>query len=362
MLILFTGLFSSCGAKTPANTEAAATESAAPATPAEPQTAAVADNPNWSKEDGLYAVFTTPKGKIVCELEYKKAPMTVANFVALAEGKHPLATNRKGQPFFDGLTFHRVEPNFVIQGGDPNGNGSGGPGYQFDNETTPELKHNRAGTLAMANAGPNTNGSQFYITLKETSMLDGGYSVFGYVVEGQSVVAATAVGDKMESVKIIRVGKDATAFDAAKTFTAVSAESKKKKEAAMVAEKAAWDAKVKAKYPTAKKTASGLYYVVDKAGTGAMAKAGQTVVAHYTGTFWDGQKFDSSKDRGQPFEFKLGQHQVIAGWDEGFSLFKVGSTGKLIIPYYLAYGERGMPGGIPPKADLVFDVEMIGVK
>ena len=135
----------------------------APAANAAP--AASNENPNWAKTDGMYAVFTTAKGKFVCELEYKKAPLTVGNFVALAEGNHPKVDTRKGKPFFDGLTFHRVEPGFVIQGGDPLGSGMGGPGYKFNNEIEPTLKHNRAGTLAMANAGPNTNGCQFYITL-----------------------------------------------------------------------------------------------------------------------------------------------------------------------------------------------------
>ena len=321
------------------------------------------ENANWEKKDGLYAVFNTAKGTFVCELEYAKAPLTVGNFVALTEGKHPFCNVKKGQPYFDGLTFHRVEPGFVIQGGDPMGNGMGGPGYQFANETTPELKHNRVGTLAMANAGPNTNGSQFYITLAPTPMLDGGYNVFGYVVLGQSVVNSVTKGDTMRSVKIVRVGKAAKEFDAVKTYATADAAAKKKDEDAAKASAAAWDAKVKAKYPTAKRTASGLYYVIDVEGTGAVPQPGQTVVAHYTGTlFDDGTKFDSSVDRGQPFEFPLGQHRVIAGWDEGFALLKVGSKGKLIIPSKLGYGTRGAGGVIKANADLVFEVELLGVK
>jgi FKBP-type peptidyl-prolyl cis-trans isomerase len=348
------------------------TASFAQAKPAAPAAAPASnENPNWAKTDGMYAVFTTAKGKIVCELEFKKAPLTVGNFVALAEGNHPKADVRNKQPFFDGLIFHRVEPGFVIQGGDPMGSGMGGPGYKFNNEIEPTLKHNRAGTLAMANAGPNTNGCQFYITLSATSMLDGGYSVFGYVVEGQSVVNSITKGDTMRTVKIVRVGKEAKAFNAPAAFTKTqeeaekkAAEAKAKAEAAAKEKEASWDARVKAKYPTAKKTASGLYYTVDQEGTGAVANPGQTVVAHYTGTlFDDGKKFDSSVDRGQPFEFPLGQHRVIAGWDEGFGLFKVGSKGKLIIPSKLAYGPNGAGGGvIPPNADLVFEVEMLGVK
>ena len=332
--------------------------------------AASTENANWEKTDGLYAVFNTAKGTFVCELEYAKAPLTVGNFVALAEGKHPSCNVKKGQPFFDGLTFHRVEPGFVIQGGDPMGNGMGGPGYQFANETTPELKHNRVGTLAMANAGPNTNGCQFYITLAPTPMLDGGYNVFGYVVLGQSVVGSVTRGDTMRSVKIVRVGKVAKEFDAVKAYATAdeaikkkAEDDRKKAEAAAKEKEATWDARVKAKYPTAKKTASGLYYVIDVEGTGAVPQPGQTVVAHYTGTlFDDGTKFDSSVDRGQPFEFALGQHRVIAGWDEGFGLLKVGSKGKLIIPAKLGYGSRGAGGVIKANADLVFEVELLGVK
>lgn len=359
-LLVFTGLFTSCDNK---SNKSDATPSAADSafqTPAKP---VVKDNTNWSKEDGIYAVFSTAKGQIVCKLEYTKTPMTVGNFVALAEGKHPLDTFKKGKPFFDGLNFHRVEAGFVVQGGDPNGNGSGGPGYVFPNEIDPTLKHSQAGTLAMANAGPNTNGSQFYITLAPTPMLDGGnYTVFGYVVSGQSVVNAITKGDKMDSVRIVRNGKDAQAFNAPQAFTTTYNAAKKKLADDLAAKKAVWDTKVKAKFPTAVKTASGLYYVVDKQGNGPLAKKGQTVTAHYTGTLWDGKKFDSSVDRGQPFSFPLGQHQVIDGWDEGFGLLRIGSKGKLIIPSYLAYGERGAGGVIPPNADLIFEVEMIGAK
>ena len=356
-LIVFTGLFSSCNNKSNGDATASTADTSHQAAVPVAQ-----DDNNWPQEDGLYAVYYTPKGKIVCKLEYAKAPMTVGNFVALAEGTHPLALVNKGKPFYDGLTFHRVEPGFVIQGGDPNGNGSGNPGYQFANEIDPSLKHSQAGTLAMANAGPNTNGCQVYITLAPTPMLDGGYSVFGYVVEGQSIANTIAKGDKIDSVRIVRNGADAKAFDAVKAFTTGNDASKKKLADAQATDKAVWDTKVKAKFPNAKKTPSGLYYLIDKQGTGPIAKVGQTVTAHYTGTLWDGTKFDSSLDRGHPFSFPLGKHQVIAGWDEGFGLFRVGTKGKLIIPSYLAYGDRGAGGAIPPKADLIFDVEMLGVK
>lgn len=168
--------------------------------------------------DGLYAELNTSKGKILLWLEFEKAPLTVANFVGLAEGKIQNTFRQPGEPFYDGLTFHRVIANFMIQGGDPAGNGTGGPGYSFKNEIVPELKHEGPGILAMANAGPNTNGSQFYITHVTTAWLDGGYNVFGHVVQGQDVVNAIVQGDKIESVKIIRRGKKAKKFNAAKTF------------------------------------------------------------------------------------------------------------------------------------------------
>lgn len=358
LFVLFaSGIFSSCNAKQPTE-QVKTTEPTEQANP----TPMTQDNPNWNKEDGLYAEFNTTKGKIVVKLEMEKTPVTVANFVTLAEGTNPATTVNKGKPYYDGLSFHRVIAQFMIQGGDPQGNGSGGPGYQFGDEIDPTLKHDGPGVLSMANAGPSTNGSQFFITHLATPWLDGKHTVFGKTVVGVDIVNAVAQGDKMESVKIVRVGAKAKAFDAVGIFNKREAMLKEKASAALKLEAAAWDEKVKAKYPNAIKTASGLYYVVDVEGKGAKAANGQTVVAHYTGTFWDGQKFDSSLDRGQPFEFALGQGMVIKGWDEGFGLFKIGSKGKLLIPYYLAYGERGYPGAIPPKADLVFDVEMLGVK
>ena len=169
-------------------------------------------------EPGLYAELKTSKGTIMLWLEFEKAPLTVSSFVGLAEGKIKNTARKEGVPYFDSLKFHRVVPGFVIQGGDPSGNGSGGPGYKFKNEIHPDLKHNSPGILAMANAGPHTNGSQFYITHVATPALDGSYSVFGRVLEGQSVVDAIAQGDLIISIKIIRKGKKAKKFDAAKVF------------------------------------------------------------------------------------------------------------------------------------------------
>jgi cyclophilin family peptidyl-prolyl cis-trans isomerase len=322
----------------------------------------MSDNKNWAAEPGIYAVITTSKGKIVCQLEFQKTPMTVGNFISLAEGIHPQAQAKKGKPLYDGLTFHRVIDKFMIQGGDPQGNGMGGPGYKFQDEFDLTLRHDRPGILSMANSGANTNGSQFFITHVPTPWLDNKHTIFGHVVEGQEVVNSIAQGDSTTKVEIVRVGPEAEAFNAVDSFQNGADLIKKKAEAAKASAKADWDTKVKAQYPTAIGTPSGLYYVIDTEGSGALAKTGQTVVAHYTGTFWDGKKFDSSKDRGTPFEFPVGKGRVIAGWDEGFGLLKVGSKGKLIIPYFLAYGEQGHPGGIPPKSDMIFEVELLGIK
>ena len=177
-----------------------------------------ATKPVENTTDGIYAKIKTNKGMITVKLEYEKAPMTVANFVGLAEGKVKNTSKPEGTPYFDGITFHRVIPDFMVQGGDPTGTGSGGPGYAFADEIHPDLKHTRPGTMSMANAGPATNGSQFFITHKETAWLDGKHAVYGYVTEGQDVVNAIAGGDKMESVKIERIGKAAEAWDAMKVL------------------------------------------------------------------------------------------------------------------------------------------------
>lgn len=310
-----------------------------------------------SLPDGLYAEITTPRGVIVCRLEYRRAPLTVSNFVGLAEGALR-ANGVSGKRYFDGLTFHRVEPGFVIQGGDPKGDGTGGPGYEFPNEISAELKHDGPGVLAMANAGPHTNGSQFYITLKATPALDGGYSVFGRVVQGQDVVARIVKGDRMTSVRILRIGAEAKAFtvtqagfDAmvAAAKAAVAEQERKAREADL--------ATIAKKYPGLATTASGLMYKVQRKGSGASPRSGTSVTVHYTGWLLDGTKFDSSRDRGGPATFRIGE--VIEGWNEALTSMRKGEVRLLVIPPELGYGRRGYPGVIPANAFLVFEVELI---
>jgi FKBP-type peptidyl-prolyl cis-trans isomerase len=308
--------------------------------------------------DGLYAQFDTSKGIIICSLSFQKAPMTVSSFVGLAEGT--IAANGvKGKRYFDGLTFHRVVPGFVIQGGDPKGDGTGGPGYEFPNEIVRDLKHDGPGVMAMANAGPDTNGSQFYITLAAAPQLDGGYSVFGRVVQGQSVVNSIAQGDKIKSVKILRVGAAAKAFTVTQaSFEALVAKSKadaglKKTEARKMDLET-----IARKWPGLTTTKSGLMYQVLKNGAGSSPTNGTMVTVHYTGTFLDGTVFDSSVDRGAPTQFKIGG--VIQGWNEALLSMKKGEKRLLVIPPELGYGERGYPGAIPGNAFLVFEVELLG--
>ncbi|HAK45930.1 MAG TPA: peptidylprolyl isomerase [Spirochaeta sp.] len=307
--------------------------------------------------DGLYAEMKTNKGTIVLELEYKKTPMTVANFVGLAEGK---IKNTKGEgPYYDGLTFHRVIDDFMIQGGCPLGTGTGDPGYKFPDEFHNTLKHNRPGTLSMANSGPGTNGSQFFITHVATDWLDGKHTVFGHVVEGMDVVNSIKQGDKIETLTIIRRGADAEAFKAdQETFDSLVKESGSRAKAAIEeARKGELDL-IKSNWPGATETESGLRFIVEKEGDGGDSpKMGTSVTTHYTGTLLDGTKFDSSVDRGEPATFKIGQ--VIPGWNEALMDMTRGEKRTLIIPPELGYGEKGYPGVIPPSAYLVFEVELL---
>ncbi|GAB5400404.1 MAG: peptidylprolyl isomerase [Aureisphaera sp.] len=309
-------------------------------------------------QDGIYAKITTEKGEILIKLTHDKTPGTVGNFVGLAEGNLENEAKPQGTPYYDGLKFHRVIPDFMVQGGDPNGTGAGGPGYNFDDEFHPELKHDRAGVLSMANAGPGTNGSQFFITHVPTDWLDNKHTVFGHVVEGQDVVDSVAQGDTMQKVEIVRVGDEAENWNAVETFRQFNG-AKAEREAAA---KRAQEELLTSISEGFEKTESGLRYQIINKGSGAQAEKGKTVAVHYKGMFPDGSEFDNSFKRGNPIEFPVGMGNVIPGWDEGIQLLQVGDKARFVIPSHLGYGNRGAGGVIPPDATLVFDVELMDVK
>ena len=306
-------------------------------------------------ENGIYAKFNTAKGEILVKLTHDLTPGTVGNFVGLAEGQLENSVKPMGTPYYNGLKFHRVIPDFMIQGGCPQGTGTGDAGYKFDDEFHPSLKHDRPGVLSMANAGPGTNGSQFFITHIPTNWLDGKHTVFGHVVEGQDVVDAVEGSDALNSIEIIRVGEEAKNWNAVEAFiTFTGSREKRLAEQKKTAEDAL--EKLAAGF---QKTDSGLRYQIIQKGSGKQAEKGKMVSVHYQGSLENGEVFDSSYKRKQPIDFKLGAGQVIEGWDEGVALLKVGDKARFVIPAYLGYGSRGAGGVIPADATLVFDVELM---
>lgn len=333
-------------------------------------------------KDGLYANFQTSKGNMIVKFEDQKSPVTVANFVGLAEGKIENKSKTKGVPFYDGTIFHRVIKDFMIQGGDPQGTGMGDPGYKFEDEKN-DLQHTGKGILSMANSGPNTNGSQFFITEVATPWLDGKHTIFGKVVKGEEVIDAIANVEKgpqdkprtdvvLEKVSVFSKGDQYKNYDAAQVFTEgkskiaennkaamakIEAE-KKRKEEEFAANQLKMVEDMKAGMQV---TASGLYYKITKTTDGVAPKAGDEVAVHYAGRLVDGSEFDSSFKRNEPITFSVGIGQVIKGWDEGILLLKEGETGTFLIPSELGYGARGAGGVIPPNAWLVFDVELVKV-
>jgi FKBP-type peptidyl-prolyl cis-trans isomerase len=309
-------------------------------------------------QQGIYAKFNTSKGEILVKLTHDKTPGTVGNFVALAEGKLDNKVKSAGEPYYNGLKFHRVIPDFMIQGGCPLGTGTGDPGYKFDDEFHPELTHDGPGVLSMANAGPGTNGSQFFITHVPTPWLDNKHTVFGHVESGQEVVDAIAQSDVIESLEIVRVGIEAEKWDALESFKTFESSSEKR----LADEKAKQAAELDKVAAGFEVTESGLRYKIIQKGDGPSAKAEQTVSVHYEGSLLNGQVFDSSYKRNQPIDFQLGVGQVISGWDEGISLLQVGDKARFVIPSNLGYGNAGAGGVIPPNATLIFDVELMGIK
>ena len=306
-------------------------------------------------KEGLFAQIKTSRGVIEIQLEFEKTPGTVGNFVGLSIGKIKNSNKDLGKPYYDGLKFHRVISDFMIQGGCPIGTGTGDPGYKFDDEFNIDLKHNKPGILSMANSGPATNGSQFFITHIETPWLDNKHTVFGHVTDGLDVVNSIAQDDEIINIKINAVGEKAQSFDAVKAFEDFN----KLKDTRINEQKKRTEKLLNDLSDGYSKTDSGLMYkFLDNKNSNKPTK-GEKVKVHYKGMLLDGTVFDSSFKRNQPIEFTLGVGQVIKGWDEGISLLGVGDKASFIIPSDLAYGESGAGGVIPANAPLIFEVELI---
>jgi peptidyl-prolyl cis-trans isomerase A (cyclophilin A) len=342
-------------------------------------------------EDGLYAEFITTNGIMVAKLAYDKTPITVANFVSLAEGTNTMVDSAyKDKKFYNGLIFHRVIDQFMIQGGDPTGTGSGSAGYKFNNEFHPDLKHDKPGILSMANSGPNTNGSQFFITEVPKPFLDNGYNVFGELVIGLDVQDSisnvkTDQTDKpldsviIQELNIIRKGSDAKSFNAPEVFENHFAEAErleKEKEAKATAILK----NSKAKFDKQKKNAttlpSGLQYFISKKGNGPKLAETNKVLTHYAVYFENGKLLETSKleiaethdvvnnkrkaaDQYQPIAADISPNaRMIAGFKEGLQQLSIGDKATLFIPYHLAYGESGNRG-FPPKSNIIFEVEIL---
>ncbi len=330
-------------------------------------------------ENGLYADIETSKGSIVVSLAHDKTPITVANFVSLAEGENEFVSEEfTGKKFYDGIVFHRVMANFMIQGGDPTATGSGGPGYRFDDEFT-DLTHSGPGILSMANAGPATNGSQFFITHVPTPWLDGKHTVFGAVVTGQEVVDSIVQNDTIKKVTIIRKGSEAKSFDAPKIFGDYF-NSLEQRKAEQEEKLALGKLKTLEKFDTHKakatSTPSGLQYFITKKGDGPAVSTTDKALTHYAVYFEDGTLLETSmletaEDLGvvneqrkiakgyQPLPADVSEAAaMIEGFKEGIRLLNVGDEATLFLPYDIAYGEQG-GRGIPAKANLVFEVKIV---
>lgn len=334
-------------------------------------------NENRNLGDGIFAYVDTNKGEIVLKLEYEKAPFTVANFITLAEGKNPYVSPQyKNIHFYDGLTFHRVEENFVIQGGCPQGTGMGNPGYTIKDEFHPDLLHSKEGILSMANSGPNSGGSQFFITLNQTPFLNGKHAIFGEVIEGMDIVKTIAVSDKINSVKIEKKGANAKAFDPVKVFNDYykkQLEQQKEREVKMSVVKTEMTKLFNAIKTSGTKTTSGLIYKIIAKGAGKKPTNGQEIFVDYAGYFEDGMLFDTclenvankfglldesrkAQNGYQGFPFQYGAKEgLIPGFIEAIEKVNFGDKIIAYIPYHLGYGEQGFQS-IPPKANLFFEI------
>ena len=339
-------------------------------------------------DDGLYANMETNKGNILLRLEFQKTPITVANFVSLAKGTNPYVVGaKKGKKYYNGIIFHRVIKDFMIQSGDPLGTGEGDPGYKFIDEFPKDslgnllLKHDKAGILSMANSGPATNGSQFFITHKETPWLDGKHTVFGNVVAGQAVVDSIVQNDTIRNIEIIKIGKVAKKFNAEKKFSSYYEKYQKEikeKEKKMQQAAAATLTKINKYAAEAEELPSGLKLVITETKNGEFPPKGSNVKVNYAGYFTDGRLFDTSykevamaygtydeaKDQQNgyaPFTVIYGPNaHLIGGFKEGLQKMKIGDKAMIFIPSHLGYGEQGAGKVIPPDTDLVFELELVG--
>jgi len=307
-------------------------------------------------DDGLYANLHTNKGDIIVKLAYDKTPLTVINFAGLAEGtKH--SNIQIGKPFYNGLKFHRVINDFMIQGGDPKGNGTGGPGYDFIDEIT-DLKHDSGGILSMANSGPNTNGSQFFITHKATPWLDGKHTVFGHVVKGMDVVNSIKQDDFIRKVKIIRVGEKAKNF---KTDEAAFQKENSKfsaKEEAKKAKKREKLIKFVAKnYPNTKAADAGHFVEITQNGDGDKPNKGDLVKVSLSIDLDDGTNM---RDGSDPLLFAPGTGKIIEIVDSAVLQMQVGEKRTLIAPYYQIYGDA-QRGSLSTESILIFKLELISI-
>ena len=309
-------------------------------------------------KDGVFAIMETSKGSIVLELFYEKTPLTVTNFVGLSEGTLDVC---KGKHFYDGLKFHRVIADFMIQGGDPEGTGRGGPGYRFEDECFDDLTFDKPGYLAMANAGPGTNGSQFFITHVPTEWLNGKHTIFGQVVnqDSQKVVNAVAQDDKIVKLTIVRQGEKAKNFTATQAdFDRLASEAKAKAEEAKKAVNAKKIAEVEKNFPGFAVDSNGIYWKTKKAGNGIKIGGRKNVACEYKGYLVNGTVFDKSAGRG-PLEFVTASGQMIPGFDIMVQDMSLGEKRTVVIPSDLAYGDQGYPGVIPGGAYIAFDIEVV---
>lgn len=311
--------------------------------------------------EGLYARLNTPRGAVLVELAYERAPLTVTNFVGLAEGR--LNSSRgAGVPFYDGLTFHRVVPGFVIQGGDPAGNGTGGPGYRFPDEFDPTLRHDRPGTLSMANSGPDSNGSQFFITLDATPWLDDRHSVFGHVVRGQEVVERIRQGDRIESVEIIRRGSGALAFQSGQNaFDRLVEEHRRRSAEAQAEERRRAAGIIEERWPRARSTESGIRYVVREQGRGPVIQPGSRVTIHYDAFLLNSTEPFESTRQIDPVIVTTGEGRLLPGWEETLLTMRPEERRIIVLPPELAFGATGAGQKVPPNAFVVFDIEILAV-